>query len=87
MAKIRKVLAGQKSKSPTSNSKQTKTGITINRGILLVAVNSLVWALLTTYQISAQKGLLIGSLWGLAFGAFIWVIYFGYFLLKRAVKR
>ncbi len=61
--------------------------ISMRTGIRVVAVASIVMAVLTASQVIPSKGWLEGILWGLLFGALIWVIFFGNIWLNKLFRR
>jgi uncharacterized membrane protein len=61
--------------------------ISMRRGIIIVAFTSVAMAVLTAWQVIPSKGWLEGILWGLLFGALIWVIFFGNLLITRFLRR
>lgn len=56
-------------------------------GLRIVAVASLGMAVLTAWEVVPQKGWLEGILWGLLFGALIWIIFFGMLYFNRWIRR
>ena len=56
-------------------------------GIKVVAVASIVMAVLTAWQVIPSRGWIEGILWGLLFGALIWGIFFGNILLNRFLRK
>jgi hypothetical protein len=61
--------------------------ISMRSGVRIIALTSVVMAVLTAWQVIPSKGWLEGILWGLLFGAFIWVIFFGNIWLNRLLRR
>ena len=61
--------------------------ISMRTGVKIVAVTSIVMAVLTASQVIPSKGWLEGILWGLLFGGLIWVIFFGNILLNRFFSK
>ncbi|HEX9029192.1 MAG TPA: hypothetical protein VF823_08455 [Anaerolineales bacterium] len=56
-------------------------------GIRIVAVISILLAVFETWQISSFKSPLESVLWGLFFGASIWVVAVIYYFLSRWIRR
>ncbi len=65
----------------------TDPWISMRSGIIIIAIASLAMAGLTAWQVIPSRGWLEGILWGLLFGALIWVIFFGNLLLNRFLRR
>ncbi len=61
--------------------------ISMRSGIRVIAIASLGMAILTAWEVVPQKGWLEGILWGLLFGALIWVIFFGMYWFNRLLIR
>ena len=59
----------------------------MRRGLIIIAVTSVVMAVLTAWQVIPARGWLEGILWGLLFGAFIWAIFFGNILINRFLRK
>lgn len=83
-----------KSKAKTRKAKPEKKvspaaqpWISMRSGIRTIAITSLGMAILTAWQVIPQKGWLEGTLWGLLFGALIWVIFFGMYGFNRLIRR
>ncbi len=72
----------EKKTSPTA-----QPWISMRSGIRVIAIASLGMAILTAWEVVPQKGWLEGLLWGLLFGALIWVIFFGMYWFNRLVIR
>lgn len=56
-------------------------------GLIIVAIASVVMAVLTAWQAIPLKGTVNGILWGILYGGLIWVIFFGNLLLNRFLRR
>lgn len=61
--------------------------ISMRTGLTIIAITSIGMALLTYSQASQTKGTLEAILWSLFFGGMIWVIFIGYYLLLRLLRR
>jgi hypothetical protein len=61
--------------------------ISMRSGIKLMAVTSVVMAVLTAWQVIPAKGWVEGILWGLLFGALIWAVFFGNILITRFLRK
>ncbi len=57
--------------------------IPMRKGLMIIAITSVVMAVLTAAQVIPQRGWLEGILWGLLFGALIWVIFWGFYFFRR----
>ena len=61
--------------------------ISMKSGVKVIWVASIVMAVLTAWQVIPQRGIWEGILWGLVFGALIWLIFWGYYLFNRFMRR
>lgn len=61
--------------------------ISMRSGVKIIAITSVIMAVLTAWQAIPSKGWLEGILWGLFFGALIWAIFFGNILINRFLRR
>jgi len=61
--------------------------ISMRKGVIIIAVTSVVMAVLTAWQIIPSRGWVEGILWGLLFGAFIWAIFFGNILINTLFRK
>ena len=61
--------------------------IPMRKGIIVIAITSVVMAVLTAWQVIPSRGWLEGILWGLLFGGLIWAIFFGNILISRFLRR
>ena len=61
--------------------------ISMRKGIIVIAITSVVMAVLTAWQVIPSRGWLEGILWGLLFGGLIWAIFFGNILISRFLRR
>gem|GEM_PF-533144 len=61
--------------------------ISMRNGSIIIVFTSIGMAVLTAIQVAPIKGWLEGILWGLLFGAFIWIIFFGLIFINRFLKR
>jgi hypothetical protein len=61
--------------------------ISMRKGLIIIAITSVVMAILTAWQVVPIKGWLEGILWGLLFGALIWAIFFGNILINKFLRR
>lgn len=60
--------------------------IGMKTGTRVIALTSLVMAVLTAWQVIPQRGWVEGILWALGFGALIWVIFYGFYYFRRLIK-
>ena len=85
----------KKNKPPAKAKPQTEKQtfkaepwIAMRTGVIIIAIISIVFAVLTGYQAyQSEKDLLDSILLGLAFGGGIWVIFFGNILINRFLRR
>lgn len=62
--------------------------ISMRSGLRVIAVTSVIMAVLTTIQASQLgKGWLESILLGLLFGGLIWAIFYGYLWFNRVIRR
>jgi len=61
--------------------------ISMRSGVIIIAITSIGMAVLTAIQAVPAMGWVEGILWGLLFGALIWVIFFGMNFLNRFLRR
>jgi hypothetical protein len=61
--------------------------ISMRKGMIIIAVTSVVMAVLTAWQVVPVKGWVEGILWGLFFGALVWAIFFGNILINKFLRR
>ena len=61
--------------------------ISMRKGMIIIAITSVVMAVLTAWQVIPARGWLEGILWGLLFGALIWAIFFGNILINKFLRR
>lgn len=59
----------------------------MRKGLIIIAITSVVMAVLTASQVIPSRGWVEGILWGLLFGAFIWAIFFGNILINRLFRK
>ena len=59
----------------------------MRKGLIIMAITSVAMAVLTAWQVIPSRGWVEGILWGLLFGAFIWVIFFGNILINRLLHK
>ena len=90
MTKAKKANANTKKEEESKVVEQifsTKSWISMRKGIGIITITSIGMAVLTAWEVIPQKGWLEGILWGLLFGAFIWVIFFGMIAFNRLLRR
>jgi hypothetical protein len=61
--------------------------ISMRKGLIIMAITSVVMAVLTAIQVVPSRGWVEGILWGLLFGALVWAIFFGNILINRFLRR
>lgn len=59
----------------------------MRRGLIIMTITSIAMAVLTAWQVIPSRGWLEGILWGLLFGGFIWLIFFGNILINKFLRR
>ena len=81
MTKAKKENTAKKSSLPT------EPWISMRRGLIVITITSIAMAVLTAWEVIPVKGWMEGILWGLLFGALIWVIFFGMIFFNRFIRR
>jgi hypothetical protein len=82
-----------KNKSKTQQPKEKKKElpvqpwISMRRGLIVMAITSVVLAVWISSQVIPATGWLEGILWGLLFGGMIWAIFFGNILINKFLRR
>jgi sterol desaturase/sphingolipid hydroxylase (fatty acid hydroxylase superfamily) len=77
----------KKQKKEGSNELQTGPWIKMRTGVILIAIISVFMAVATAWEAIPAKGLWEGILWGVIYGVFIWVIFFGFLFVNRNLRR
>ena len=85
MAKDKKTKSKQKGKLQAGL--EAKPWISMRTGIIIISITSIAMAVLTAIQAIPIKGWVGGILWGIAFGAFIWVLFYGMIFINRLLRR
>jgi hypothetical protein len=77
----------KKKKTQKEEKSLSQPWISMRKGVIIIAVTSVVMAVLTAWQAIPSRGWVEGILWGLLFGALIWAIFFGNILINRFLRR
>jgi len=80
----------KKSKKKKAQKEQinlNRPWISMRSGLKIIAITSVVMAVLTAWQAVPSRGWVEGILWGFLFGALIWAIFFGNILINRFLRR
>jgi len=77
----------KKKKAQKEEVNLSQPWISMRSGLKIIAITSVVMAVLTAWQAIPSKGWVEGILWGLLFGALIWAIFFGNILINRFLRR
>lgn len=85
MAKTDKKKA--KSKKTKEDNPLARPWLSMRLAVVLIAITSVVMAVLTAWQTVPSLGWFEGGLWALLFGGLIWVIFFGNLLVNRFLRR
>lgn len=76
------------SKKVKSNaSTQAEPWIKMNTGVKIIAVASVLMAILTGVTTVPALGWLEGLAWALGFGALIWVIFYGMMYIQKLLRK
>lgn len=76
-----------KSNQGASQNMKAEPWIPMRVGVIIIAITSVVMGVLTAWQAIPQKGVLNGILYGVMFGGFIWIIFFGNILINRFLRK
>ena len=79
-------------KTPTKKKQEeeiplTKPWVSLRGGIIIMAITSLVLVVVVASQVIPSTGWLEGIGWGLLFGGFIWVIFFGNLWITKKLRK
>jgi hypothetical protein len=77
----------KKEKTAKKSSLSSEPWISMRRGLIIITITSIAMAVLTAWEVIPVKGWTEGILWGLLFGALIWVIFFGMIFFNRFIQR
>lgn len=77
----------KKTKKQKEEQDLNQPWISMRKGLIIIAITSIVMAVLTAWQVVPARGWVEGILWGLLFGALIWAIFFGNILINRFLRR
>ncbi len=80
----------KKSKKPKEKKEENlpaQPWISMRGGVTVIGITSLAIAVLIAWQVIPSRGWLEGILWGLLFGALIWVIFFGNIWINRLLRK
>lgn len=78
---------GAVGKKDISQAGANQPWISMRSGLIIVAITSIGMAVLTFIQVYPALGFWVGVQKGLLFGVMIWVIFWGYFFLRRFLSR
>ena len=76
-----------KPKAPKEEKGLDPPPISKRTALIIVAVISVIIAVLTAWQAMLSKGWVDGIIWGLLFGALVWAMFFGNVLMKRFLRK
>jgi hypothetical protein len=77
----------KKENTAKKSSPSAEPWISMRRGLIVITLTSIGMAVLTAWEVVPVKGWMEGILWGLLFGALIWVIFFGMIFFNRLIRR
>lgn len=77
----------QKVEAHDINQSLNQPWISMRSGVRIIAVTSVIMAVLTSWQVVPVKGWVQGILWGLFFGAMIWAIFFGNLFISKLLRK
>jgi ABC-type proline/glycine betaine transport system permease subunit len=79
----------KKQETEALKAKMNEPWIQMKTGLRIIAITSLGMAILTAYQAITEfgKSIFIGILYGLFFGALIWVIFFVFYFFRRSIVK
>lgn len=87
---LEQIVAKKKNNKPKKQKAEpdlNQPWISMRRGLIIIAITSIVMAVLTAWQVVPARGWVEGILWGLLFGALIWAIFFGNILINKFLRR
>ncbi len=61
--------------------------LSMRTGLIVMGVVSLGMAVMTAWQAIPIKGVLEGTIWGVGFGASLWLIFFAGLLINKFLRR
>ena len=86
MSKYNKKKKQQKSKQQ-AHTTPPQPWIAMKTGLRVVAVASVAMAVLTAWQAIPALGVGEGILWGLVYGGMVWLVFWGYYLFHKFIRR
>ena len=78
---------GKEGKKNTETPTYTANWIPARTGMAIIAICSIVMAIFTAWQLIPAIGWLEGSLYGLLYGAMIWIVFFVMMAFYRFTQR
>ncbi len=87
MSKKKKSQTAQTKTESTEQTPMNAPWISMRVGVIIIAIASIVMAVLTAWQTIPTKGVFEGIMWGILFGGMIWIIFFGNILINRFLRR
>jgi peptidoglycan biosynthesis protein MviN/MurJ (putative lipid II flippase) len=61
--------------------------ISMHSGLIVMGIVSIGLSIWTSFQITSDLSILQKILWGLIFGISVWLVFFGFLLLNRFLRR
>lgn len=61
--------------------------ISMRSGLIIMGIVSIGLAIWTAYQTYPQNGLVNSILWGVIFGLSLWLVFFGFILFNRFLRK
>ena len=80
----------KKSKKPKDQKEEKparQPWISMRSGLITIIITSVAIAVLIAWQVIPSRGWVEGILWGLLFGALIWVIFFGNIFINKLLRK
>jgi hypothetical protein len=77
----------QKPNSPKEEKGVNQPLVSKRTALIIIAIISAAIAVLTAWQMIPSKGAVEGILWGLLYGALVWIMFFGNILIKRLSRK
>jgi hypothetical protein len=81
--------ARKKAEQSAQNEKKSLSDpwISMRSGLIVMGVVSIGLAIWTAYQVSGDRPLMESILWGAVFGGSLWLVFFGFMLFNRWLRR
>ena len=81
--------ARKKAEQSAHNEKKSLSDpwISMRSGLIVMGIVSIGLAAWTAYQVSGSRPVMESILWGAVFGGSLWLVFFGFILFNRWLRR